>query len=913
MAKRNLFKKMVVSIITIAMLAGMLPMSALAAKNDRYDDYDRYPNNSSNYTLYWCYDEVSTNGRYGRDLELANVTFNDEDWDFGDSVQISSRDTATITVTPVEGYRVTKIDMLCTNRNNNEDPYDCNTYDENASYKVVAQAGSKIITISDFETDNACNHASGSKKYYMMVTVEEYEQEPAYSVTYVAGQGQGQAYTDSDLEFLDEYEVKAFDDDNLGFQAPAGKEFAGWEVTECEDDSETYGLLGEQYDAGDSLIVPAGDVTLTAVYKDIENSGGGGSATPSKYNIPIKVFVLDPKLAVPANGADLGQGSYYPSATSYFLGRYTYEANLEGALSDEIMQKLANSDRDNKLDIGDKLLVESNEGITLPSDWKDLFTRFGLNENLVEITAYVIKVQYPNKYVGAQGNEWYGYDERGNEADIHIDCYISNVAVDVTYHSNFGQDQQKEYEVKTGDEHDVVSYAATQLPTREGYSFEGWATSENGSVQYEAGDSFLVVGNTHLWAVWNKNPDPIPEPEPEPVEVTVDSEIGVMFSKKVSGDDYAMVGDDFTFVVKGTEITATNDEYGEVLIRVPFTHTFMDDGEITTAEKSFSYTIAEQQGTIEYMNYDDSEYTLEFVAKYEKYEDEWYAAEVVVTSQDCAVLEDNILAKLDGSELFVNNYDLPDPEPEPEPEPVEVTINSGIGIMFSKKVSGDDYAMVGDDFTFVVKGTEIAATNDEYGYVLISVPFTHTFMDDGEITTAEKSFSYTIAEQQGAIEHMNYDDSEYTLEVVVKYEKYEDEWYEAEVVVTSQDCAVLEDNILAKLDGSELFVNNYDLPDPEPEPEPDDKPGHHPTWEASRPDPDPQPEPEVVELPDEDVPLAELPEIEVPLAVLPEIEVPLTDIPDEDVPKTGHNSSGALAGLVASLLCLAVALKKKED
>lgn len=42
-------------------------------------------------------------------------------------------------------------------------------------------------------------------------------------------------------------------------------------------------------------------------------------------------------------------------------------------------------------------------------------------------------------------------------------------------------------------------------PTRTGYTFKGWSTTQNGSVSYQPGGSFNSNANTTLWAVWQIN------------------------------------------------------------------------------------------------------------------------------------------------------------------------------------------------------------------------------------------------------------------------------------------------------------------------------------------------------------------------------------------------------------------------
>ena len=81
--------------------------------------------------------------------------------------------------------------------------------------------------------------------------------------------------------------------------------------------------------------------------------------------------------------------------------------------------------------------------------------------------------------------------------------------VSLTYHSNFDTDAtQTVDDIANNGLITVSDYAGlTQLPARTGYSFQGWSTTPNGTVEYAAGAS-AVIDNVdaatanHLYAVW---------------------------------------------------------------------------------------------------------------------------------------------------------------------------------------------------------------------------------------------------------------------------------------------------------------------------------------------------------------------------------------------------------------------------
>jgi uncharacterized repeat protein (TIGR02543 family) len=78
--------------------------------------------------------------------------------------------------------------------------------------------------------------------------------------------------------------------------------------------------------------------------------------------------------------------------------------------------------------------------------------------------------------------------------------------VSVTYHSNFGTDQTKTTDVvSVNSKVTVLNYADTQLPVQEGYAFNGWSTTLDGTgTTFAAGASARVDNNgeNHLYAKW---------------------------------------------------------------------------------------------------------------------------------------------------------------------------------------------------------------------------------------------------------------------------------------------------------------------------------------------------------------------------------------------------------------------------
>ena len=80
-------------------------------------------------------------------------------------------------------------------------------------------------------------------------------------------------------------------------------------------------------------------------------------------------------------------------------------------------------------------------------------------------------------------------------------CYPI-VTFTITYNANGGADAPSPQTKESGK---ALTLSSTE-PTRQGYTFLGWATSSGASsAQYNAGSSFTVDANTTLYAVWRKD------------------------------------------------------------------------------------------------------------------------------------------------------------------------------------------------------------------------------------------------------------------------------------------------------------------------------------------------------------------------------------------------------------------------
>ena len=264
----------------------------------------------------------------------------------------------------------------------------------------------------------------------------------------------------------------------------------------------------------------SGNSTNPTVSKDSENNSQNNdvvSNSPeneiSLQETPIdlawhwqpeaKYFVLLPNRDKPTSGESQGPASYLPNKTSD--GGVTRCTNLTGykghltaagkKIADEHYSIYDATNGYTKIDdVGvesEYLDLPENLGFFDKNHWNgatyqqdtnvtDITTLLGENFNpqIAEVVWYTIKKQ-PDGY--------------------HVDGYVKNVDVTVTYHSNYGADVTDVYTARTGEEYTALDYADTELLDRENYTFDGWYTNPDCTEAYET-DTLMT--SLDLYAKW---------------------------------------------------------------------------------------------------------------------------------------------------------------------------------------------------------------------------------------------------------------------------------------------------------------------------------------------------------------------------------------------------------------------------
>ena len=272
-------------------------------------------------------------------------------------------------------------------------------------------------------------------------------------------------------------------------------------VPEVEKEGHTFdGWFDEnntKYETG--ALMPDKNLTLTAHWT-------ANTPTPPvepETKTPAMYFVLLPNLGVPKNGESQGKTNYLPNETSDggVIGAIRATGYPDGHLT-KAGKEAADKGEFNANGVNpDYLLPPSDLGFFTAANWNgttypnyptdktntsaaDITALLGTNYNpeIAEVVWYTVKYDPTDGY--------------------HVDGYVKNVDVTVTYHSNYGDDVTDVYTATTGNEYAALGYAATKLTARENYTFDGWYTDAACKTPYTT--SVLMTG-LHLYAKWVPN------------------------------------------------------------------------------------------------------------------------------------------------------------------------------------------------------------------------------------------------------------------------------------------------------------------------------------------------------------------------------------------------------------------------
>ncbi len=246
-----------------------------------------------------------------------------------------------------------------------------------------------------------------------------------------------------------------------------------------------------KYETGN--LMPGNNLTLTAKW----------TAQTATTKTQAMYFVLLPNRGIPKNNADQGEANYLPSSKSDGgVGDLTQNTGYPGYLTEEGMNALSAATSKSITDTqngvsGSYLEVPSNLGFFTPGNWNG--SSYDKEKTKTTVNDDTIKSLLGENFnVNGIQIVWYTIKNQGD--GIHVDGYVKNVAVNVTYHSNFDTDTPYTVTAKTGNTYSALAdYPVGNLPTREGYTFAGWYTDANCNDAYT---NSVLMSNLHLYAKW---------------------------------------------------------------------------------------------------------------------------------------------------------------------------------------------------------------------------------------------------------------------------------------------------------------------------------------------------------------------------------------------------------------------------
>ncbi len=352
-------------------------------------------------------------------------------------------------------------------------------------YDNSGLSGDAITTITDTQYGN--------------VTVYAKWTENKYNVKYVAGEGTGLDYTDSDILYTANYTIKSWSE--VSFTAPTGYVFAGWSAS----NSQTY-TTGQQYTGmsatdGDTIVLTATwaqDVyNITYAFTDGTNSltsvTNGNAETYSKA---AGLVLTDPSkdgytftgwTAVytgTETAVTLTDGNTIPSGTegditltaNFTIISYTITYNANGGTVDPATQQYTVTSTD-------ALAIPTRDGYDF-AGWKNEGAAVGTWD--------------ANETTSASGQNL-----SGDWGDVTLTAQWTVKTYTITFTGMTGANTTATYTTE-----DTATIASKQSnPTKDYYTFAGWLPSgadNNWGTSVLASDTVLAgkYGDVTLTAQW---------------------------------------------------------------------------------------------------------------------------------------------------------------------------------------------------------------------------------------------------------------------------------------------------------------------------------------------------------------------------------------------------------------------------
>ena len=252
------------------------------------------------------------------------------------------------------------------------------------------------------------------------------------------------------------------------------------------------------YSPNQTFTMPDKDVTLTAQWKETNPA-----PDPDPDPTPGPSTLVPAKFFINLGGKD--------ASNREGIGEFTGDITINNALNYTLFEQKKSKD----MTSNNGYIFEKNGVKTVEGCGDNNLLRAEPRED--QINSALSAVNRPDLSVGGEGNRyvvWYHVSDCGDDG-YHVDGYIKNAAIKITYNPNSGNfgttvqvDESGNYKVDgvSGTTYNIIQ----ETPTREGYNFTGWKLDNKGTL-YKSGDSITPTGDVTLVAQWEKNQEPSPD------------------------------------------------------------------------------------------------------------------------------------------------------------------------------------------------------------------------------------------------------------------------------------------------------------------------------------------------------------------------------------------------------------------
>ena len=260
--------------------------------------------------------------------------------------------------------------------------------------------------------------------------------------------------------------------------------FVGWSTKQNESPN-SEGL----YQADSELQNVTRETTLYAIWEKKEDT-----AQPDLPPAPPRLVTA--KFFINLGGKD--------ASNREGIGEFTGAITIDNALNYTLFEQKRSKD----MTSNNGYIFEKNGVKTVEGCEGNNLLRIEPRDD--QINSALSAANRPDLSVG-EGNRyvvWYHVSDCGNDG-YHVDGYIKNAAIQITYNPNQGSFDTT-VEVDSSGNHNVDGISGTtyniiqETPTRDGYTFIGWKLDNKGTL-YKSGDPIIPTGDVTLVAQWEQN------------------------------------------------------------------------------------------------------------------------------------------------------------------------------------------------------------------------------------------------------------------------------------------------------------------------------------------------------------------------------------------------------------------------